>query len=115
MKDEAPREQLLDAMLRLFEDLDAAGLRAPLAAQKLDWHGMKPYLVVLHDAIRWQWLALNLPVPAIAAPFAPFALSLCCMRWLKIWLIGDQARLMAVIDRDLNYLNIAVQQISRVI
>jgi hypothetical protein len=114
MKHEAPREKLLDAMLRLFEALDATGLRAPLAAEAMDWRVMKPYLGALHDAMRWQLLALDLALPKLAVPFAPTVLTLASLRWLKIWLKGDEARLMAAIDRDLNYLDIAVQQIARV-
>jgi len=116
MVDEVPRERLLDAMLRLFESLDDAGLRSPLAAQDINWQSAKPYLVALHDAIRWQLLVLELSVPKLAAPVAPTVLTLAALRWMKIWLADDtsgQSKLMAAIDRDLGRLDVAVQQFMR--
>jgi len=115
MRDEPAREKILDAMLRLFERLEASGLRPALAAQPVNWATIKKYHGPLLHALCWQCLVLNITMPKSMAPFVPHLLSLVVLRWIPIWLRDNtpgQARLMAVIDRDLGCIHAAAQQIG---
>jgi len=119
MQDELPREKLLDAMLRLFEKLGAAELRAPLnkeiMMQPVPWQHIKIYYPPLRNAMRWQWTALDIPTPSLLSFLAPHLLAMAALRWLAIWLrdpTPSQERLMATMDRDLNRIHIAVQKFN---
>jgi len=108
MRGEPPREKLLDAMLRLFEALDAAGLKT--AKPDPAW------LAPLVHAVRWQLLVLDIPAPPGLEPAASYVLALAAARWLPIWQSDKtmgQSRLMAAIDRDLNRLDAAAQHWNR--
>jgi hypothetical protein len=101
MADESPKEKLLDSMLRLFEALDTANLRGYVQTT-----GLRHSLPEFSSALRWQLLALNLPMPTAVQPVVPFALSLLLLRWIPIWLAETtpgMPKLMAALDRDLGY------------
>ncbi len=115
MMDEDDKEKLLDAMLRLFEALDAADLRSilpSLRAQKNIRELMQP----LTAAIRWQMIGMNIQPPQILAPLAATILSLAVMRWAIIWqneYTPGMPKLMAAIDRDLGWLDRGLSQIQK--
>lgn len=114
MKNEPARERLLDAMLRLFEALSAAGLRQNFKSLKPDWPNIQKYYPPLLHAMRWQLTALNLPLPTSMVPLAARLLSLAALRGFAVWVKDEtagQSRLMAAIDRDLDRINAAVQYI----
>jgi len=122
MQDEPPRERLLDSMLRLFEKLEAAKLRAPLNKEILaqpvpaPWQYIKRYYQPLHNAMRWQWLALDIPPTLSPLSFlTPHLLAMAALRWLIIWLRDPspgQARLMAMLDRDLSRMDRTIQKFN---
>jgi len=119
MQDELPREKLLDAMLRLFEKLETAKLRAPLnqeiMMQAAPWQHIKIYYPPLRNAMRWQWMALNIPTPSLLSFLAPHLLAISALRWLAIWLrdpTPGQERLMATLDRDLNRIHTTIQKFN---
>jgi hypothetical protein len=107
MMDEVPKEKLLDSFLRLFEALEAAGLRGQINISR-------EILPPLITAMRWQIIALNLQTSKILTNIIPYVLALAVMRWLLVWQADTNpgmSRLMAAIDRDLGRLDIAMQQL----
>ena len=115
MLDETDQEKLLDAMLRLFETLDAKNMRNMLPilrAQKT----LRELISPLTAAIRWQMIGLNIRAPKILAPFAPHVVSLAVMRWAVIWQnehTPGMPKLMAAIDRDLGWLGRGCEQLQK--
>jgi len=118
MRDESPREKLLDAMLRLFEKLDAANLKPPIKNlyKNREWRTAGVWVLPLRNAIHWQFTVLEILVPPCLVAPAPDVLTLAVLRWISVWLeesTPGQSRLMATMDRDLGRLDVAVQQILR--
>ena len=105
MKDEPPKDKILDAFLRLFEDLTAAQITH--LPPRTNWRE------ILAPAVRWQWVALKIEgLPPALTALAPHVLTLAAARWLGVWQTDetpDKSRLMATLDRDLDRLHAAVQ------
>ena len=104
MKDELPRDKILDAFLRLFEDLTTSQITQ--LPPRTKWRE------ILAPAVRWQWVALNISGPPVLNTIAPSILTLEAVRWLEVWQTDEtqgKSRLMATLDRDLDKLHTAVQ------
>ncbi|HCM83853.1 MAG TPA: hypothetical protein PKW15_03155 [Alphaproteobacteria bacterium] len=115
MLDEDNKEKLLDAMLRLFETLDAADLRNAISNLRAE-KTLRELLGPLTAAMRWQMIGLNIQSPQILAPIAPHVLSLAVIRWIPIWQnehTPGMPKLMAAIDRDLGYLQRAIESLQK--
>ena len=114
MLDETPREKLLDAILRLFEALEVAGLRPAFIHLRAhpDPKKIGKLLPPLTAAMRQQCVTLNIALPHVLGVAAPYALALAALRWLVMWLddkTPGKSRLMVMLDRDLGRLDAAVQ------
>lgn len=106
MADEDNKEKILDAMLRLFETLDAYDMRGAVPVLRTQ-KSLRELLKPLTAAIRWQMIGLNIQLPKMLAPLAPHMLSLAVMRWAAIWQnehTPGMPKLMAAMDRDLGWL-----------
>lgn len=115
MLDEDDKEKLLDAMLRLFETLDAHDMRGVLPVLRTQ-KSPKELLAPLTAAIRWQMIGLNIQPPVLLAPVAAHVLSLAVVRWAAIWQsehTPGMPKLMAAIDRDLGWLERSVEQLQK--
>lgn len=111
MQDEDDQEKLLDAMLRLFETLDAHDMRGVLPVLRTQ-KTPKEMMMPLVGAIRWQMIGLNIRAPGLISELAPHILALALLRWGAIWQneqTPGMPKLMAAIARDLGYLQRAAE------
>lgn len=110
MADECAKDKILDSFLRLFESLSANKMTHVPTAKNL--------IPTLRRAIHWQWIALSITAPPWVSAVAPHVLTLAAMRWFHVWktdkTLGN-ARLMAVIDKDLGRMDAAMRYLSRTI